>query len=118
MSGSRRAVLLAVLFAVVAPACAAKRFLGFGGDGTLLVRHHEPQPQEILLDGSFLGIADSGAVACFREVRTGTFRVEARAPGGVLTRATSVAMLPEQARLWDIDHDQILDGRAFVRLCD
>ena len=58
--------------------CAAKRFLGFGGDGTLLVRHHESAPQEIWLDGDVLGVADSGVVECFREIRTGTIRVEAR----------------------------------------
>lgn len=118
MSGARRATLFAILLAAAAPACAAKRFLGFGGDGTLLVRHHEPAGQEIWLDGELLGVADSGAVQCFRDIATGTLRVEARAPSGALTRATSVVLPPEQARLWDVDHDQILDGRAFVRLCD
>lgn len=117
-SGARRAALVAALLAVVAPGCAAKRFLGFGGDGTLLVRHHEPAVQEIWLDGDLLGVADSGAVECFREIRTGTLRVEARAPDGELTRASSIVLPPEQARLWDVDHDQVLDGRAFVRLCD
>ena len=130
MRGTRRAASVAVLpslalvlslgvpLSLAVSACAAKRFLGFGDDATLLVRHHESEPQEILLDGRFLGIADSGQVACFREVRTGTVRLEARAPGGVLTRAASVVLPPEQARLWDVDHDQILEGRAFVRLCE
>jgi hypothetical protein len=102
--------------------CAAKRFLGFGGDGTLLVRHHESAPQEIWLDGEVLGVVDSAAVACFRGTHTGTLRVEARAAGagsapGSLTRATSVVLPPDQPRFWDVDHDQVLDGRAFLRLC-
>lgn len=113
---------LVIAAAGIAAGCAAKRFLGFGGDGTLLVRHHEAAPQEIWLDGELLGVVDSAAVARFRETRTGTLRVEARAARaasapGSLTRATSVVLPPEQPRLWDIDHDQVLDGRAFVRLC-
>ena len=130
MRGTRRAASVAVLprvelllsvlvlLSLAISACGAKRFLGFGDDATLLVRHHESEPQEILLDGQFLGIADSGRVACFREVRTGTVRLEAHAPGGVLTRAASVVLPPDQARLWDVDHDQVLEGRAFVRLCE
>lgn len=117
-SRARRAAAVAVLVAALVSGCAAKRFLGFGGDATLLVRHHEPEPQEIRLDGAVLGVADSGLVACFREVRTGTLRLEARAPGNVLTRATSITLPPDQTRLWDIDHDQILEGRAFAGLCD
>ena len=102
--------------------CGAKRFLGFGGDGTLLVRHHESAPQAIWLDGELLGVVDSAAVACFRETRTGTLRVEARAATaasapGSLTRATSIVLPPDQPRLWDVDYDQVLDGRAFLRLC-
>jgi hypothetical protein len=115
--GALGATALAILLSVLSSGCAAKRFLGFGGDGTLLVRHHEPTPQEIWLDGDLLGVADSGAVRCFRETHTGTVRVEAHAPDGTLTRATSVVLPPEQPRLWDVDHDQILDGRAFLRLC-
>ena len=123
---TRRAdALVAALLAVGAgllSGCAAKRFLGFGGDGTLLVRHHEPAPQEIWLGGELLGVVDSAAVACFRETHTGTLRVEARVASagsvpGSLTRATSVVLPPDQPRLWDIDHDQVLDGRAFLRLC-
>lgn len=119
-AGSRapRAAAIVALVAVLVPGCAAKRFLGFGGDATLLVRHHESEPLEIRLDGAALGVADSGRVACFVDVRTGTFRLEARAPGNVLTRATSITLPPDQARLWDIDHDQVLEGRAFARLCE
>lgn len=121
-TGSTRGVLLAAALATlsgaVASGCAAKRFLGFGGDGTLLVRHHEHDPQEIWLEGDLLGIADSGVVRCFREIQTGTVRIEARAADGTLTRATSAVLPPEQARLWDVDHDQVLEGRAFLGLCD
>ena len=113
----RTRAALTIVLAGLASGCAAKRFLGFDGDGTLLVRHHEPAPQEIWLDGDLLGVADSGAVRCFRETHTGTIRVEARAANGSLTRATTVVLPPDQPRLWDVDHDQILDGRAFVRLC-
>ncbi|CAN5871436.1 hypothetical protein BH20GEM1_BH20GEM1_02680 [soil metagenome] len=119
--GPARAALCAAALAViagVAPGCAAKRFLGFGGDGTLLVRHHEHDSQEIWLDGDLLGVADSGAVRCFREIHTGTVRIEARDADGTLTRATSVVLPPEQARLWDVDHDQVLEGRAFLGVCD
>jgi hypothetical protein len=121
-AGPARAALctasLAVVIAGVAPGCAARRFLGFGGDGTLLVRHHEHDPQEIWVDGDLLGVADSGAVRCFREIQTGTVRIEARDVDGTLTRATSVVLPPEQARLWDVDHDQVLEGRAFLGVCD
>lgn len=116
------AVILAIAASGIAAGCAAKRFLGFGGDGTLLVRHHESAPQEIWLDGELLGVVDSAAVACFRETRTGTVRVEARSASaastpGSLTRAASLVLPPDHPRLWDVDHDQVLDGRAFLRLC-
>ena len=113
----RAAVCAAVVAALVA-GCGAKRFLGFGGEGTLLVRHHEPGPQRIWLEGDLLGVADSGALVCFSDIRTGTLRVEARsASDDTLTRATSLVLPPEQARLWDIDHDQVLEGRAFRGSC-
>ena len=126
MDRAARATLAAAVLATAVTGflsgCAAKRFLGFDGDGTLLVRHHESAPQEIWLDGELLGVVDSAAVACFRETQTGTLRVEARAATaasapGSLTRATSVVLPPDQPRLWDVDHDQVLDGRAFLRLC-
>lgn len=115
--GALGAAVLATALAGLVSSCAAKRFLGFGGDGTLLVRHHEPARQEIWLDGDLLGVADSGAVRCFRATHTGTIRIEARTADGTLTRATSVVLPPDQPRLWDVDHDQILDGRAFARFC-
>lgn len=116
------AVVVAIAATGVAAGCAAKRFLGFGGDGTLLVRHHESFPQEIWLDGELLGIVDSAAVGCFRETPTGTVRIEARVASEAsaarsLTRAASIVLPPDQPRLWDIDHDQVLEGRAFLRLC-
>lgn len=115
--GALCAAVLAIVLTGLASGCAAKRFLGFGGDGTLLVRHHEPDSQEVWLDGKLLGVADSGAVTCFRQINTGTIRVEAHAADGTLTRATSVVLPPDQPQLWDIDHDQIVDGRAFAGLC-
>jgi hypothetical protein len=115
--GALAAAVLAIALAGLASGCAAKRFLGFGSDGTLLVRHHERDPQEIWLDGDLLGVADSGAPTCFHEIHTGTIRVEARAEGGTLTRATSIVLTPDEPLLWDVDHDQVVDGRAFVRLC-
>lgn len=111
--------LCAAVVAAIGTGCAAKRFLGFGGDGTLFVRHHESSPQKIWLEGDLLGVADSGAVVCFTGIRTGTLRVEARAASDdTLTRATSLVLPPEQARLWDIDHDQVLEGRAFRGSCE
>jgi hypothetical protein len=116
---SRAALCAAVTLALafVPAGCGVRRFLGFGGDGTLLVRHHEPDPQQIWLGGDLLGAADSGGVVCFRGTRTGTMRLEARNSDESLTRATSIVLPPEQARLWDIDHDQVLDGRAFLGSC-
>jgi hypothetical protein len=116
--GALLAVALATAIGGVASGCAAKRFLGFGGGGTLLVRHHEHDPQEIWLEGDLLGVADSGVVRCFREIQTGTVRIEARASNGALTRATSAVLPPEQARLWDVDYDQVLEGRAFLGVCN
>lgn len=108
----------ALTLAVIPSGCGVRRFLGFGGDGTLLVRHHERDPQQIWLGGDFLGAADSGGVVCFRGTGTGTMRLEARsASDESLTRATSIVLPPEQARLWDIDHDQVFDGRAFLGSC-
>ena len=118
MKAALRVALGATVVAALLPGCAAKRFLGFGGDGTLLVRHHEAEPHQIWIDGELVGVADPDAVVCFRDTPTGTLRVEARAlSSGALTRAASIVLPPDQARLWDVDHDQVLEGRAFLGSC-
>ncbi|MGH7565080.1 MAG: hypothetical protein ACREK5_11765 [Gemmatimonadota bacterium] len=103
-----------------------ERIPGFGParDGTLLVRHNESRPQEIWANETLLGLAQPGGITCFRDVPTGTLRVEAREPGAALssgietlTRATQIVLPPDQPLLWDIDHDQVFSGRAHARLC-
>ena len=123
MSGlARRALLLLLLFSISPVACGVqRRVLGvFGADeGTLLVRHNQPRAQEIRVGQILLGVALPGAIACFQEVPAGAHRVEARAVGsGTLTRATDVVLTAERPLLWDMDHLQILDGRAYRGLCD
>ncbi|HUP00939.1 MAG TPA: hypothetical protein VM737_05390 [Gemmatimonadota bacterium] len=106
-------------------ACGARRILGFGDarDGILLVRHSEPVAQQVWIGGDHVGIAQPGGITCFENVPTGSVRLEARPVGATgtgvetLTRATRVTLPPEQPLLWDIDHDQILSGRAHARLC-
>jgi len=121
-AGSRAAGLALLALSVFFLAgCAAKRYLGFGPDrdGILIVRHSEPVPQSITVDGDEVGVADSGKVTCFAKLRTGTVRVEARPVERPdrLTRAASVVLAPEQPQLWDVDHDQVLDGRAYAGAC-
>ena len=88
-------------------------------EGTLLVRHHEDVAQEIRADTLSLGVAVPGAIACFREVPAGPLRLEARTTAqGTLTRAVSIVLTPERPLLWDIDHSQVLDGRAYKGLCE
>jgi hypothetical protein len=103
-----------------------ERIPGFGParDGILLVRHSEPVSQEIWVNETILGLAQPGGITCFREVPTGSLRVEARVPAGqrsgagtALTRATRLVLPPEQPLLWDVDHDQVFSGRAHARLC-
>ena len=103
-----------------------ERIPGFGParNGILLVRHSESGPQEIWVNETLLGLAQPGGITCFREVPTGSLRVEARVPGAqgsagvqALTRATSLVLPPEQPLLWDVDHDQVFSGRAHARLC-
>lgn len=102
-----------------------ERIPGFGParDGILLVRHSESRPQEIWVNETLLGLAQPGGITCFREVPTGTLRVEARLPGvqssriESLTRATRLVLPPDQPLLWDVDHDQVFSGRAHARLC-
>jgi hypothetical protein len=95
--------------------------MGILGDeeGTLLVRHNEPGAQEIRADTLSLGVALPGAIACFRKVPAGPLRLEARkTEGGSLTRAVSIVLTPERPLLWDIDHSEVLDGRAYRGLCE
>lgn len=126
--GLRRVALIGLVVAAVAPAACGirERIPGFGParDGILLVRHSESGPQEIWVNETLLGLAQPGGITCFREVPTGSLRVEARVPGGqgstgirALTRATRLVLPPEQPLLWDVDHDQVFSGRAHARLC-
>lgn len=126
--GLRRVALIGLVVAAVAPAACGirERIPGFGParDGILLVRHSESGPQEIWVNETILGLAQPGGITCFREVPTGSLRVEARVPGGqgstgirALTRATRLVLPPEQPLLWDVDHDQVFSGRAHARLC-
>jgi hypothetical protein len=117
-----RIVALALLGASLAfpMACGGRRILGFGRgeEGVLLVRHTEPTALEILAGEKALGLAQAGGVTCFREVPTGSIRFEARpAGGGDLVRAHTIVLPPEQPLLWDIDHDEVLSGRAHANFC-
>jgi hypothetical protein len=127
--GTRRAVLCGLAVAGFAAAgCGIReRIPGFGParDGILLIRHNESSPQEIWVNETLLGLAQPGGITCFRDVPTGTLRVEARTPAVqrsagtlALTRATRLVLPPEQPLLWDVDHDQVFSGRAHARLCD
>ena len=115
-------LLLLLLLLPALEACGVKRrVMGILGDddGTLLVRHNEAQAQTILADSLSLGVALPGAIACFRDVPAGPLRLEARAVGeSSLTRATSVMLAPERPLLWDLDHSQVVDGRAYLGLCE
>lgn len=90
----------------------------------LLVRHNQAGAQEIRIGDSgegesVLGVVLPGAIACFRDVPAGPLRVEARAVGAAtLTRATDLVLTAERPLLWDMDHLQVLDGRAYRGLCD
>jgi hypothetical protein len=127
-NGARRVALsgLAVATTALAGCGIRERIPGFGPDrdGILLVRHSESRPQEIWVNETLLGLAQPGGITCFREVPTGSLRVEARPPVrqqsariGALTRATRLVLPPEQPLLWDVDHDQVFSGRAHARLC-
>lgn len=118
MSGlARRALLLLLLLTPIA--CGVKRRVFGADEGILLVRHNQPRAQEIRVGQILLGAALPGAIACFQEVPAGALRVEARAVGsGTLTRATDIVLTAERPLLWDMDHLQVLDGRAYRGLCD
>lgn len=112
---------LPILLLAVLAACGVPRAIGILGNehGILLVRHNQSAAQEIRIGETVLGVALPGAIACFPEVPAGPLRVEAHAVGaGTLTRATDVVVTPERPLLWDMDHLQILDGRAYRGLCD
>ena len=121
----RRALFAAALAATsLAGACAVPRAIGILGSdrGFLLVRHNQPAAQEIRIgeEGeTVLGVVLPGAIACFRDVPAGPLRVEAHAMGsGALTRATDLVLTAERPLLWDMDHLQVLDGRAYRGLCE
>lgn len=84
----------------------------------LLVRHTEPGPVEIRAAEAVLGFAEPNTVTCFREVPTGSIRFEARSIAEEdLVRAHTIVLPPEQPLLWDIDHNEVLNGRAHAVLC-
>jgi hypothetical protein len=88
-------------------------------DGILLVRHTQSVAQEIRIGEAVLGVALPGAIACFQDVPAGPLRVEAHAVGtGTLTRAADMVLTAERPLLWDLDHLQVVDGRAYKGLCD
>jgi hypothetical protein len=125
--GAPLALIGLTIVAIAAAGCGIReRIPGFGParDGVLLVRHNESGPQEIWVNDAILGLAQPGTITCFREVPTGSLRVEARVPAAqgsagtrALTRATRLVLPPEQPLLWDVDHDQVFSGRAHARLC-
>ncbi len=117
---SRRLAIPALALLIVS-ACGAGRYLPFGGarDATLLVRHQQTRTLEVWSDGERLGVAEVGRVACFRDLEAGTRRVRATVVGDTVTvRATRIVLAPEHPMLWDVDHDQLLEGRVYERYCE
>lgn len=118
----RRAAAGATLLALaVLAGCGAGRYIPFWGsaDATLLVRHGRTVPLQIWSDGEPLGVAAAGRIACFRELAAGSRRLRATLVGDTVTvRASRVVLPPDEPMLWDIDHDQLLDGRAHAAACD
>lgn len=115
-----RTALAIILLGLLSTSCGGRRFLGFGADetSTLLVRHNESAPIEIVVGDVSVGIAQPGGFTCFTNGPTGTLRLEARStPAGDLIRATRLTLPPDQPLLWDVDHNQILSGRVHQRLC-
>ena len=110
---------LAVLATALTMSACGHQILGFGGSrkGFLLVRHTRTEALEIRAGDESLGTANAGTITCFREVPTGSVRIEARA-GTELVRARTLTLPPEQPLLWDVDHDQVLSGRIHQSLCD
>lgn len=123
--GRARAVVSHALLvlALSTLACGGRRIPWFGDDphGMLLVRHTESSPLEIWLDGESLGFAPPGRTTCFHLVSAGgeSMRLEARhVASDDLARATSIVLLPEKPMLWDVDRNQVVDGRAHARGCE
>ncbi|MBW3660374.1 MAG: hypothetical protein KY397_01915 [Gemmatimonadetes bacterium] len=123
----RRARFVALLaipllaFPLVLTACGGRGILRgiFGEQGTFLVRHSRSRPLAIWAGEERLGIADSGSVACFGSVKTGSFRARATVADDTTTvRATSVVLTPEDPLLWDVDQNQTLPGRVHAQLCE
>jgi hypothetical protein len=118
----RRRLTFLLVLAVSLSGCGVKRrVLGvLGADqGILLVRHNQPVAQEIRIGETVLGVALPGAIACFQDLASGPGRAEAHAVGsGTLTRATDLVITAERTLLWDLDHQQVVDGRAYRGLCD
>ncbi|MDX1660965.1 MAG: hypothetical protein R3326_04165 [Gemmatimonadota bacterium] len=114
-------ILVVIVLPVVLSACGGPKILRgiFGDHGTFLVRHHRTAPLEIWAGEERLGVADSGAVACWDDVRTGSFRARATMIGDTLTiRATDAVLTPDDPLLWDVDRNQVLPGRVHARLCE
>ncbi len=119
-SAAARIATFFLLTVAIAGGC-GRQILGFGNvdEGVLLVRHNESEPLEIVANENVLGIAQPGEFTCFQNTPTGTLRVEARVTDGErLVRAATMMLPPDQPLLWDVDHDQVLSGRAHRGLCD
>ena len=119
-SAAARIATFLLLTVTIGGGC-GRQILGFGNadEGVLLVRHNESEPLEIVANETVLGIAPPGEFTCFQNTPTGTLRVEARVTDGDrLVRAASIMLPPNQPLLWDVDHDQVLSGRAHRGLCD
>lgn len=113
--------LVAVVLPLAASACGGRSILRgiFGEHGTFLVRHHRSASLAIWAGEEQIGVADSGAVACWNDVRTGSFRARATMQGDTMTiRATDVVLTPDEPQLWDVDQNQVLPGRVHAQLCE
>lgn len=120
MSRAAAGAALLVLAALSA-ACGAGRYIPFWGSEstTLLVRHSRTVPLQIWYDRDLLGLAAAGRVTCFQDLPAGAHRLRATVEGDTVTvRASRVVLPPDEAMLWDVDHDQLLDGRIHESLCE
>ena len=120
MSRAGTGAALLLLLALSA-GCGAGRYIPFWGsqNTTLLVRHARSAPLRIWYDQDPIGVAESGRITCFPDLPPGSHRLRATATGDTVTvRASRVVLPPDEAMLWDVDHDQLLDGRVHAPLCD